>query len=103
MTNCKQCQRYFTEHIRAWLRFKGPYGYQVTERIGKHSYKCVCNRCGFAWNTRSKDAAFQFNDPIAYQKQREQIDKFYEKLLQERERGYSAHIHPIKIQFGDEA
>ncbi len=101
MTCCKQCQQYFVSHIREWFRFKGPYGYKVTEKVGKHSYKCVCNFCGYEWVSRAKDAAFQYNNPIEYKQRRDQIDKFYANLLSERERGYSVRIHPIKVKFGE--
>jgi hypothetical protein len=94
MTFCKSCKKLYLENRDEWLKSDDKYGYVVMQKVGKLSYRCKCNRCGFVWLTRSSDASYQYNEPLKYKAEQVMINKFHRNLVEERKRGYEIHTYP---------
>ncbi len=75
------------------------FGYKVVGKVGKRSYKCVCNRCGYIWRTTSEDAAFQFNNPEIHAQRQRVLLKAFKRLLRDRQNGYSIWIYPKSTKY----
>jgi hypothetical protein len=75
MARCSVCQKTLKERLLNWRQDKGPFGYEVVAKVGESSYKCVCNRCGHTWLTKTKDAAFQFNEPEVHLRRKRTVEK----------------------------
>jgi hypothetical protein len=75
MARCSVCQMTLKERLRNWRQDKGPFGFEVIAKVGSSSYKCVCNRCGHTWLSRTKQAAFQFNEPEEHLRMKNSLEK----------------------------
>jgi hypothetical protein len=94
MARCSICQKTLRERLLNWRQDKGPFGFEVVAKVGSSSYKCVCNRCGHTWLSKTKDAAFQFNEPEKHKRMKETLEKNIRRMNKEREQGYTILVYP---------
>ena len=80
MARCSVCTKKIRDRLLNWRQDKGPFGFKVVAKIGANSYKCICNRCGHTWLTKTKDASFQFNEPEKYLEKQNFIEKAFELM-----------------------
>lgn len=98
MARCSVCQKTLRERLLNWRQDKGAFGFEVVAKVGSYSYKCICNRCGHTWHTKTKDAAFQFNEPEKYVRMRKTLEINIKILNEERKQGYTIlnHVNIVK-------
>ena len=94
MTYCRVCRKTLFERLANWRENHGPVGYEVVSKIGASSYKCVCNRCNHTWITKSKEAAFQFDEPEVCRQIQLLIEKNVKLIYRERDQGYRLKLYP---------
>lgn len=81
MARCSVCQMTLKERLRNWRQDAGPFGFEVVAKVGSSSYKCVCNRCGHTWLSRTKQAAFQFNESEEHLRMKNSLEKAVRHML----------------------
>ena len=98
MARCRVCNKTLRERLLNWREDKGPLGFEVVAKIGASSYKCVCNRCGHIWLSKTKDAAFQFNEPQKHLEMKRSIEELWKRRDESDADGCTIFIYPMIIQ-----
>lgn len=93
MARCSVCQKTLRERLLNWRQDKGAFGFEVIAKVGLSSYKCICNRCGHTWLTKTKDAAFQYNEPEKHREKHSFLVKTIEQMEKRRINGYTILIY----------
>jgi hypothetical protein len=97
MAQCSVCKKTLRERLINWREDKGPFGFGVVAKIGASSYKCVCNRCGHIWMSKTKDAAFQFNEPQKHLQMRRSLEESMNQNVNHNADGYTIFIYPNQL------
>jgi hypothetical protein len=97
MAQCSVCRKTLRERLLNWREDKGPFGFEVVAKIGASSYKCVCNRCGHIWDSKTKDAALQFNEPEKHLQQKRSIEESLSQIEKYYENSDVIFIYPLQL------